>query len=190
MECTLGSALPDVCLSSCCGWGCLLNTSIALPQNLEQVLPFSGLIMIGCPWKVLGNGFVYQALHKQLVFFLEVFYLVASPVVSPFLASSFFFVLIFLMFTYFWERERERETETERESVSRGGAEREGNRIWSRLQAVSTEPDAGLELTSSEIVTWTGVGRLTHRATWTPQLLLGKALLSPPFSAPRAKPGT
>ena len=39
------------------------------------------------------------------------------------------------------ERERERE---------RG---REGGRIPSRLCAVSTEPDAGLELTNCEIVT-------------------------------------
>ena len=41
----------------------------------------------------------------------------------------------------------------ETERVSRGGAEREGERIPSRLHAVSVEPDAGLELTSQEIVT-------------------------------------
>ena len=38
-----------------------------------------------------------------------------------------------------------------------GGAEREGDReskADSRLRAVSTEPDAGLELTDREIVTW------------------------------------
>ena len=34
-----------------------------------------------------------------------------------------------------------------------GGAEREGDRIPSRLHAVSIEPDVGLELTSHEIVT-------------------------------------
>ena len=40
--------------------------------------------------------------------------------------------------------------------MSRGGAEREGDtepEAGSRLQAVSTEPDAGLELTDCEMVT-------------------------------------
>ena len=40
--------------------------------------------------------------------------------------------------------------------MSRGGAEREGDtesKAVSRLQAVSTEPDAGLELTNCEITT-------------------------------------
>ena len=40
--------------------------------------------------------------------------------------------------------------------MSRGGAEREGDtepEAGSRLQAVSTEPDAGLELTNCEIMT-------------------------------------
>ena len=41
----------------------------------------------------------------------------------------------------------------EREPVSRGGAEREGERIPSRLWAVSTEPDLGLEPTDHEIMT-------------------------------------
>ena len=41
--------------------------------------------------------------------------------------------------------------------MSRGRAEREGDtasKAGSRLQAVSTEPDAGLELRGREIVTW------------------------------------
>ena len=53
----------------------------------------------------------------------------------------------FLMF-YFWERERE--------CVSRRGTEREGDtesKAGSRFRAVSTEPDAGLELTNCEIMT-------------------------------------
>ena len=53
--------------------------------------------------------------------------------------------LIVLMLIYF-ERERE----------SRGGAEREGDiksDAGSRLWAVSTEPNAGLELTNCEIMT-------------------------------------
>ena len=43
-----------------------------------------------------------------------------------------------------------------RESVSGGRAEREGDtesEAGSRLHAVSTEPDAGLELTDREIMT-------------------------------------
>ena len=41
--------------------------------------------------------------------------------------------------------------------MNRGGAEREGDtesETGSRLRAISPEPDAGLELTDSEIVTW------------------------------------
>ena len=41
--------------------------------------------------------------------------------------------------------------------MSRGGAEKEGDtepEAGSRLRAVSTEPDAGLELTDRKIVTW------------------------------------
>ena len=51
-------------------------------------------------------------------------------------------------------RERETETETERQRQRR--AEREGDtesKAGSRLRAVSTEPDAGLELTNREIMT-------------------------------------
>ena len=50
----------------------------------------------------------------------------------------------------------------EREGVSRGGAQREGDRIGSRLQAVSTGPNAGLELMSCEIMTRADVRRLTY----------------------------
>ena len=44
----------------------------------------------------------------------------------------------------------------QRQSVSRGGAEREGDtesEAGSRLRAVSTEPDAGLGLTGGKIIT-------------------------------------
>ena len=37
--------------------------------------------------------------------------------------------------------------------MSRVGAEREGERIPSRLDAVSTEPEEGLQLTNREIIT-------------------------------------
>ena len=53
----------------------------------------------------------------------------------------------FLMF-YLFMRERQR--------VSRGGAEREGDtesEAGSRLRAVSTEPDTGLELMNHKILT-------------------------------------
>ena len=58
--------------------------------------------------------------------------------------------------------------ESERQSASGGGAEREGDtesEAGSRLWAVSTEPDAGLKLTDSEIMTWAEVGRSTDWAT-------------------------
>ena len=67
------------------------------------------------------------------------------------------------MFIYFWDRERQSMTgEGQRE----GGTESEtGSRLW----AVSTEPDAGLELTDREIVTWAEVGLLTDWATQAPR---------------------
>ena len=52
--------------------------------------------------------------------------------------------------------ERQRERERERESVSRRGAEREGDtesEAGSRLLAVSTEPNAGLDPANREITT-------------------------------------
>ena len=54
------------------------------------------------------------------------------------------------MFYLFYLKERDRQ------SMSGGGAEREGDtesEAESRLGAVSTEPDAGLELTDREITT-------------------------------------
>ena len=48
--------------------------------------------------------------------------------------------------------------------MSRGGVEREGDtesEAGSRLRAVSTEPDAGLELTECEIMTRAEVGHPT-----------------------------
>ena len=58
------------------------------------------------------------------------------------------------MFIYFWQRQRQ--------NARRLGAEREGDteaEAGSRLWAVSTEPDAGPELTSCEIMTWAAVER-------------------------------
>ena len=56
--------------------------------------------------------------------------------------------------------------------MSGEGAEREGyieSEAGSRLQAISTEPDAGLELTNREIMTWAKVGRSTDWATQVPR---------------------
>ena len=64
------------------------------------------------------------------------------------------------MFIYFWDR-----------GWAGEGAEREGDtesEAGSRLRAVSTEPDAGLELTNGEIMTWAEVGWLTDWATQAP----------------------
>ena len=61
---------------------------------------------------------------------------------------------------------------TETENASGLGAEREGDteaEAGSRLWAVSTESDAGLKLTSCEIMTWAQVGRSTDWATQAPR---------------------
>ena len=67
-----------------------------------------------------------------------------QPAPSPTMPEVHFFFNVYLFL---------RETETECEWV---GAEREGgteSEAGSRLRAVSTEPDTGLELTSREIMT-------------------------------------
>ena len=59
----------------------------------------------------------------------------------------------------------------ERERTRREGAEREGDtesEAGSRLWAVSTESDVGLELTNREIMTWAEVGRSTDWGTQAP----------------------
>ena len=64
--------------------------------------------------------------------------------------------------------------ETERHSMSMGGAERGADtepEAGSRLWAISTEWDAGLEPTNREIVTWAKVRRLTNGATQVHQVL-------------------
>ena len=71
--------------------------------------------------------------------------------------------------------------ETEKDSMSRRGAERGGDTEFeagSRLRAVSTEPDAGLELMNREITTWADVrqtfNRLSHSRA--PKKLFGGPL--------------
>ena len=67
-----------------------------------------------------------------------------------------------LMFVYFWEREGER--------ASGGAAEIEEDtesETGSQLWAVSTKPDAGLELTDHKIMTWASqmLNQLRHPVT-------------------------
>ena len=70
---------------------------------------------------------------------------------------------------FVFESERERKTEREQERGREGDTESEaGSRLW----AVSTEPDAGLELTNHEIMTWNEVGRPTDWATQAPLNML------------------
>ena len=62
---------------------------------------------------------------------------------NPRFSCIYFFIFIYLSVHLFL-----------RESTSKGGAERGGQRIWSRLCADSSEPDVGLELTNCEVTTW------------------------------------
>ena len=69
------------------------------------------------------------------------------------------------MFIYFWEKERQSTSKEEAErEIGEDTESTAGSRVW----AVSTEPDAGLELTNHEIMTWAKVGRLTAWATQVP----------------------
>ena len=91
-----------------------------------------------------------------------------APIFSPQWTNFFHMKLVrrkldfvifkkFLMVIYFWQRERH--------SMSRGQAEREGDtesKVGSSLWAVSTEPDAELELADHEIMTWAKVRRSTN----------------------------
>ena len=83
------------------------------------------------------------------------FYVIKFAILMIFL-NVYFILFYFSTFIYFWDRERQ--------SMNGGGAEREGDtelETGSTLWAISTEPDAGLELTDREIMTWAEVGRLT-----------------------------
>ena len=74
---------------------------------------------------------------------------------TPFFFFFLFFKDFFNVFVLFL-RERERDRQTERQNTSGRRAEREGDtesKARSRLQAISTEPDVGLEPTDHDIVT-------------------------------------
>ena len=76
----------------------------------------------------------------------------------------FFFLIFVYIYWFLRERERDREYASGRRA-ERGDTESEaGSRLW----AVSTEPDAGLELTNCKIMTWAEVGCLTDWAIQVP----------------------
>ena len=77
-------------------------------------------------------------------------------------SEALFFFLKFIHL--FWEREKERKW------GSRGRAEREGERSPSRLHAGSAEPDAGLQLTNSEIMTWGEIKSQMLESDWATQV--------------------
>ena len=74
--------------------------------------------------------------------------------------------LFFNVYSFFWETERDRAQVEEEQREREGGRESEAG---SRLRAVSTEPDVGLELTTCEIMTWAEVGHSTDWATQAPK---------------------
>ena len=77
--------------------------------------------------------------------------------------SSTFPPLPFFNVLFIFEREREREPGRGREGETQNPKQTPGS-LW----AVGTQPDAGLELTNCEIMTWAEVGRLTDWATQVP----------------------
>ena len=89
-------------------------------------------------------------------------------------------ILFFYFFNiYFWERETVRQKHKETEWGG-GGAERQGDtesEVGSRLWAVNTESDVGLEHTNCEIMTWAEVGCSTNWAMQAPQEILFKVYL-------------
>ena len=120
-----------------------------------------------------------------------------------YLANKFFdsglYFIYFIFFKCVFNFERERESR-ERQRVSRGGAKREGDtesEAGSKLWAVSTELDVGLELMSCKIMTQAEVRRLTDWATqapldsvnsWCHNLLILELLIWNPVYVKLSKP--
>ena len=83
-----------------------------------------------------------------------------ADICSPSRVSCYLFIFFYV---YFWEWETEREWGRGRERDIHTEPQ-----AGSRLRAVSTEPDMGLEPMNREIMTWVEVGRLTDWATQAP----------------------
>ena len=127
--------------SPCCRISCLLYASPPCPSFF---LPFEHAPHSW--WPELDH--TYQGSYMPSI---KIFYL--------------FFKFLKMFFIYFWDRERQRERERERRRVREGDTESETS---SRLWAVSTEPDAGLEPVNHEIMSWAQVGLLTDRDAQAP----------------------
>ena len=67
------------------------------------------------------------------------------------------------------ERERERKSTSQAACASRGGAEKDRDRIPSRIHTVNAEPDVGLELTNGEIMTRAEIKSLDASPTEPPR---------------------
>ena len=120
-----------------------------------------------------------------MTFFLFSYWCISPKVLKdascPIWSYSFFLIIFFNIYLFLRQRQ----------SMNGGGAEREGDtesETGSRLWAISPEPNAGLELTDREIVTWVKLGHLTDWATQaplklflcysqSPRLLKGRILL-------------
>ena len=115
----------------------------------------------------LGEGIIWSIAFWPWPFKIRVIltrkHIHSLPPASKFLTAFHINSKFFLTFIYFWDRERQ--------SINGGGSEREGDtesETGSRLWAVSTEPNVGLELTDYEIMTWAEVGCLTDWAIQAP----------------------
>ena len=119
---------------------------------MNKKIKAAGLLNIGNLFRIQCKCQLRVILYKNRVL---------SPGHLLFYLILFYF-LIFLMFNCFWK------------SGSRRGSEREGvteSKAGSGFWAVSTEPDARLEPTSHEIMTWAEVRCLTSWATQVPLIL-------------------
>ena len=137
-------------------------------KNLEEQVYGSSLLISAYTAPQMEAGFSSGTeIPKNWFIALAPFYL--SPPL-PYQPSSILTVIliksgkIFFLLMFIFERDR----------VWAGEGQREGDtecEAGSRLQAVSTEPDAGLEPTDCKIMTWTKVGHVTDRDTQAPQKL-------------------
>ena len=102
-----------------------------------------GLSPLPCLWCFLPFSLLVPH-YTLLNFSCNLFY--QNQCYATWQSCFLFFIIslfIFIKFIYF-----------ERVRMSRGGTEREGESITSRLHDVSSEPDTGFELMNYEIMTW------------------------------------